>query len=378
MSYIKQKAVTLFAKADIKINGNRDWDIQVHDERFYSRLLFHGSIALGEAYVDGWWDCKDVEQFIYRVLHYRLVNSKTYELQHFGASFLKNTRFIWKKLINPQSIRRAAKDVRYHYNLGNDLFAATLDETMTYTCGYFKDTNDLKQAQIDKMKLVCQKLNLQKGMRVLDIGCGWGSLAKYMADNYEVTVVGLTLSEEQKTFADNQCTNSDVTIELCDYRNHNGKYDRIVSIEMIEHVGAKNLKSFMQKADKNLNEDGLMLLQFDGKSESINWNYSWIEKYVFPGTVTPSMQQIAKSSENLFFLVDWHDFTKDYHLTMNCWHENFLKNWDNIKDNYDERFFRLWKFYLTCAPATALVNTQHLWQIVLQKNNSEKQYERTI
>jgi cyclopropane-fatty-acyl-phospholipid synthase len=375
-NFTKTKAIKMFAKADIKIDGNREWDIQVHDERFYSSLLFHGSVALGETYVNGWWDCKNVEQFIYRVLHYRLVNPRTYELQHFGSSFLKNTRFISKYIINAQSVKRASRDVKYHYNLGNDLFRATLGQSMTYTCGYFKNTKDLDEAQLNKMDLVCKKLHLKKGMTVLDIGCGWGSLAKHMSSKYGVKVVGITLSENQVKYARRHCKGEDVKIVLCDYRDYVGKFDRIVSIEMIEHVGAKNLKEFMHKANANLKEDGLMLLQFDGKAESINWNYSWIEKYIFPGTVTPSLKQITTSAEGLFTLVDLHDFTKDYHLTMNCWHSNFLKNWDDIKDSYDDRFFRLWKFYLTMCPATALANTQHLWQIVLQKNNSEKQYER--
>lgn len=304
------------------------------------------------------------------------VDPKTYELKHLGSSFFRKTRFIWKRLINAQSVKRASRDVKYHYNLGNDLFEATLDKYMNYSCGYFRNTQDLDKAQFDKMERICKKLHLKKGMTVLEIGCGWGGLAKHMADRFDVKVVGLTLSENQKNFAEQYCKGSNVTIELCDYRKYEGSFDRIVSIEMIEHVGAKNLKSFMKQADKNLKKDGLILLQFDGKSESVNWNYLWIEKYVFPGTVTPSLAQIAESSENLFFLVDWEDFTKDYHTTMKHWHNNFVKNWKKIEHNYDERFFKLWEFYLTCCPATALANTQHLWQIVMQKVDSEKQYER--
>ena len=175
MSLIKQKAIELFKKADIEINGSRAWDIQVKDERFYKRLLFHGSIALGECYVDGWWDCKDVEKLIYNILHYRLVDPRTYELNHFGASFFKNTRFIWKRIINSQSVSRSAKDVKYHYNLGNDLFEATLDKYMNYSCGYFKKAKDLDKAQFDKMELICKKLHLKKGMTVLEIGCVYKS-----------------------------------------------------------------------------------------------------------------------------------------------------------------------------------------------------------
>jgi len=376
MSFIKKKAIELFKKADIIVNGNRPWDIQVHNEKFYSRLLFHGTVALGETYVERWWDCEKVDQFIYRILKAKLIDPKTYSFNHFGAPFIDKLRLLAPLFMNPQSKKRAANDVKYHYNLGNDLFEATLDKYMNYSCAYWKNAKTLDEAQKNKMDLVCKKLKLKPGMEILEIGCGWGGLAKYMADKYKVRVTGVTLSEKQHAYAKKYCKDSNVTILLKDYRDIKNRYDRIVSIEMIEHVGPKNLRNYMKVMDKCLIKNGLLLIQFDGKSESINWNYKWIEKYVFPGTVTPSAKQISTAIENYFYILDWHDFTKDYHKTMMEWHKNFKKNWVNIKDNYGDRFFRLWEFYLVCCPGTALSNTQHLWQIVLGKIDSDRGYER--
>ena len=378
MSYIKQKCIDLFKKADIIVNGKRPWDIRVSNDKFYSRLFFHGTIALGESYVDGWWDCKQIDQFIYRVLKFRLVDPKTYNLIHFGSSILNKLRLLSPICSNKQTRKKAANDVKYHYNLGNDLFEATLDKQMNYSCAYWKNAKTLDEAQEAKMDLVCKKLKLKKGMSLLEIGCGWGGFAKFASDKYGVKVTGITLSENQKKYAINHCKNSNVEILLKDYRDISGEYDRVVSIEMFEHVGPKNHKKFMKIMNKCLKPNGLFLLQFDGKSESINWNDSWIEKYLFPGTVTPSAKQVSTAIEDLFFIVDWHDFTKDYHKTMIEWYNNFDKNWNKIKENYDERFYRIWKFYLLCCPATALANTQHLWQIVFAKIDSEIEYKREI
>lgn len=376
MSYIKNKCIELFKNADININGKRPWDIQVHNDKFYSRLFFNGTIALGESYVDGWWDCKEIDQLIYRILKFRLVDPKTYNLVHFGSPIINKLRLLAPIFRNMQTRKKAAHDVKYHYNLGNDLFEATLDKNMNYSSGYWKDAKTLDQAQIDKMDLICKKLKLKKGMSVLEIGCGWGGFAKFASDKYGVKVTGITLSENQRDYAVNHCKGSNVKILLQDYRELSGNYDRVVSIEMFEHVGPKNHRVYMETVNKCLKKDGLFLIQFDGKSESINWNDAWVEKYLFPGTVTPSAKQVSEAIEELFFIVDWEDFTKDYHKTMICWHDNFNKNWDNIKDNYDERFYRLWNFYLLCCPATALANTQHLWQIVFVKVDSEIEYKR--
>ncbi|MDP7467228.1 MAG: cyclopropane fatty acyl phospholipid synthase [Candidatus Woesearchaeota archaeon] len=333
-----------------------------------------GTIALGESYMDGWWDCEAIDQFIYRLLKAKVVDAKTYSLNAFGGRFFETLRMLSPLFTNRQTRRQAAKDVQYHYNLGNDLFEAMLDKRMNYSCGYWKDAKTLDEAQEAKLELVCKKLNLRPGMTVLDIGCGWGGFAKFAAEKYGVKVKGITLSQRQYDYARIYCKNVDVEIEMTDYRDLTGKYDCAVSIEMFEHVGPKNHRAFMNAVEKCLKPDGLFLLQFDGKDESVTRNDRWIEKYVFPNSVTPSPKQVSCATEGLFSIVDWQDFTKDYHTTMLEWYKNFDNHWPKLKQKYDERFYRMWKFYLLCCPATALANTQRLWQIVLIKKNSDEQY----
>ena len=369
MSYLELKGTELFRKADIRVNGSRPWDIQVHNKKFFSRLLKDGSIALGESYVDGWWDCKQIDQFVYRLL-------KNNILSKLHMSFINKAYNLRVKLLNLQSKKKAKKNVSFHYNLGNDLFEATLGKYMSYSCAYWKNAKNLDQAQKNKMDLICKKLKLKKGMNVLDIGYGWGGFAKFAADKYRVKVVGLTLSQDQYLYALTYCRDSNVEIRVEDYRDHKGQYDRVVCIEMMEHVGPKNHRDFMECVHNNLKKDGLFLLQSISTSVSAKRNDPWIDKYIFPGTVPLSAKQITTASEGLFYIADWHDFTEDYHKTMLEWHKNFKKNWKDINQNYDEQFYRLWEFYLLCCPATALAKTYHLWQVVFARTDSDKQYTR--
>ena len=377
MNFIKKKAIEVFKKADIKIDGTRDWDIQVHNEKFYSKLLFHGSIALGEAYVDGWWDCKDIEQFVYRLLRANLINFKTGGLNNLGIPFARKLSLSGPIFRNLQTKKKTREDVGFHYNLGNDLFVAMLGEkTMGYSCAYWKKAKNLDQAQTDKYELACRKLKLKPGMKVLEIGCGWGNFAKYMAVNYKVKVTAIALAKEQIQYAKENNSHKNITFELKDYRDLSGQFDRIVSFEMIEHVGPKNHKTFMKKANSCLNDDGFMLIQAISISETVLKNEPWIDKYLFPGSVPLSAKQFCDASEGLFYVLDWHDFTKDYSKTIKCWLENFDKAWPQLQPKYGDRFYRYWKWYLTCCPATALAMTHHLWQVVFGKVGSDQEYER--
>lgn len=377
MNLIKKKGIELFKKADITINGSRPWDIQIHNENFYSKLLFHGTIALGESYVDGWWDCDNIEQCIYRLLKADLINLKTGNFKNLGVPLAGKLRLIGPILKNLQSKKTAKYNAKFHYNLGNDLFVAILGKkTMNYSCGYWKNAKTLDEAQTNKMDLICRKLKLESGMKILEIGCGWGNFAKFAAKKYNVNVVGITLSDEQLSYAKKHNSHKNVGFLLQDYRDIKGKFDRIVSIEMIEHVGPKNHKKFMKKTNSCLKKDGLMLIQAISISETVLKNDPWIDKYLFPGAVPMSAKQFCNSSEGLFYILDWHDFTKDYHKTINAWLKNFDDNWSELKSNYDDRFYRYWKWYLTCCPATALAMTHHLWQVVFGKVDSDKGYER--
>lgn len=351
---------SLLKETGIKIDGNNPYDIHVRDERFYKRVLAQGSLGLGESYMDGWWDCKKLDEFFHKVLYYGIENSVK-----------KNLPFLFEvlmaKAFNMQSKGKAFQIGEKHYNLGNELFENMLDDRMVYTCGYWKNARTLNKAQEAKLDLVCQKLGLKPGMKILDIGCGWGSFAKYAAEKYKVKVVGVTVSKEQVELGRKLCKGLPVEIRLQDYRDVNEKFDHIVSLGMIEHVGRKNYKTYMEVAHRCLKDDGLFLLHTIGTNESDSSTDRWMNKYIFPNGTLPSIKQLASSIENLFVMEDWHNFGTDYDKTLTEWYKNFEKNWSKIESNYDERFHRMWKYYLlSCAGAFRARKIQ-LWQIVLSK-----------
>ena len=246
---------------------------------------------------------------------------------------------------------------------------------MNYSCAYWRYAQDLDQAQIDKMDLICRKLHLKPGMKVLEIGCGWGGFAKYAAENYEVNVYGITISKEQEQYAKESCKDLDVSFELKDYRELNTQYDRIVSIGMFEHVGYKNYKQYMEVAHRCLKEDGLFLLHTIGRNSSARATEPWINKYIFPNGMTPSAKQISAASESLFVIEDWHSFGQDYDKTLMAWHENFQNNLSKLKDSYDERFQRMWRYYLLMCAGSFRARRNQLWQLVLTKNGIRGGYD---
>ncbi len=359
--YNKLTAKKLLGLADVKINGDRPWDIQVHDERLYQRVLSQGSLGLGESYMDGWWDSKNIDQLTQRVLMADLKDKVK------GIPVL--IIFLKAKLSNLQRKSRAYNIGEAHYDIGNGLYTRMLDKRMNYSCGYWKDAKNLDQAQENKLELICKKLGLEKGMSVLDIGCGWGGFVKYAAEKHGVKAVGITVSKEQVDYAREDCKGLDVKIKLEDYRNLKDKFDRVVSVGMIEHVGYKNYRTFMNVVDNCLKDDGLFLLHTIGGNKSGVIGEPWMHKYIFPDGMLPSPVQISKAIEGLFMIEDWHNFGADYDKTLMAWHANFNKNWPEIKKNpkYDERFFRMWNYYiLTCAGGFRARHNQ-LWQIVLSK-----------
>lgn len=352
----------LLAFAGIEINGSKPWDIQVYNKDFYKRVITEVELGLGESYMDGWWDVKKLDEMIFRIVRNELQNKvkRNYKIALKLAGFY---------LINMQSRRRAFIVGERHYNLGNDLFQNMLDKRMNYSCAYWKDASNLDEAQENKLELICKKLYLQPGMRVLDIGCGWGAFAIYAAEKYGVEVVGITVSKDQVALGREMCKGLPVEIKLQDYRDVNEKFDRIVSVGMIEHVGYKNYREYFQIAHRNLKDDGLFLLHTIGQVRSTKSTDAWTHKYIFPNGMLPSIAQLAKAVENLFVIEDIHNFGADYDKTLMAWYNNFNTNWGKIKDKYGERFYRMWKYFLlSSAGAFRARNKNQLWQIVLSKN----------
>ncbi len=361
----KELVEEMFSRAGVAINGPNPWDIQIGEERFYARLLRDKSLGLGEAYMEGLWSCEQVDEFIYRILKADLdeeiKNSLKFLLLYFAA-----------RIFNPQSRSRSRRVAERHYNLGNDLFMSFLDPYNQYSCAYFNGTEDLAQAQIKKLDLICKKIDLQAHDHVLDIGCGWGGFAKFAAEHYGCTVTGITIAKEQVRYAEEFCKNLPVRILQCEYRDLQGKFDKVVSIGMFEHVGQKNYRTFMSTVERCLQDGGIFLLQTIGGNISETRCEPWISKYIFPNSMLPSVAQIGKAAEGIFVMEDWHNLGPHYDQTLMAWQENFQKAWGRLHKKYDEPFKRMWEYYLlSCAGAFRARKVQ-LWQIVLTKDGTKQ------
>ena len=364
----KQTIQDIFDLADVRINGNRPWDIQVQNLSFYERVLAGGSLALGETYMDGWWDCEALDQFFYKIMDARL-----------DKKVKKSKQVLWAilkaKITNAQSRSKAYEIGKRHYDIGNDIFSIMLDNGMNYSCGYWNKAGTLDKAQEAKLDLICRKMGLKPGMKVLDIGCGWGGFAKYAAEKYDVRVLGITVSREQTEFARKFCKGLPVEIELQDYRKLKKEFDRIISIGMFEHVGPRNYRTYMKVVHRCLTSDGLFLLHTIAGNSSVSSTDPWINKYIFPNSILPSPKQITSAAEGVFVLEDWHSFGQYYDKTLMTWYGNFTKNWDKIKDTYDQRFYRMWTYYLLSCAGSFRSRRNQLWQIVFSKKGIQGGYQ---
>lgn len=358
----------LLEAADIKINGNRPFDVQIHDDRVYKRFLQDRELGAGEAYMEGWWSAKQLDETVARLLSTDF-RKKLPVTPVLIKSALKGV------LVNRQKLNKAYKNASAHYGIGNDLYSLMLDERMVYSCGFWENAKTLDEAQAAKLDRVCQKLHLKKGMTVLDIGCGWGGFAKYAAENYGVKVTGISPAKEQVDLAKQRTKGLNVTIRQEDYREVTGKYDRVVSIGMLEHVGAKNHRRFFNKCRRLLKDDGLALHHTIGNLRSVKFSDPWIDKYIFPGGLIPSLQQISEAIRGKLIIEDVENFGPYYDKTLMAWHKNFVKNYPKIKNRYDERFYRMWEYYLlTCAGAFRARKLQ-LWQIVMRPAGRSEVYK---
>ncbi len=341
----------LLALADIHINGARPWDIQVHDQRFFGRVLASGTLGFGESYMDGWWDCDALDEMCCRAIRAGLENRFAFRLPNVLA-------LLTALLANQQTSRRSRKVGRVHYDLSNDFFEVILDPNMQYSCALFAEGDDLASAQLRKLDWICERLRLRPGLRLLDIGCGWGGLARYAARHFGCQVVGMTISREQFQYAQRWCRGLDVEIQLRDYREVTEQFDRVVSVGMVEHVGYKNYRTYMRAVARSLGEDGLFLCQ------AICGNFSrfhvdpWIKRYIFPNSMLP--------------VEDIKNIGPNYDPTLLAWEENFRRAWPQFADRYGERFRRMWRFYLLSCAGAFRARSLQVFSILFSKQDTAK------
>ncbi|MEH0872240.1 cyclopropane fatty acyl phospholipid synthase [Serratia liquefaciens] len=347
----------LLSSADVAINGNRACDIKVHNPALFKRILQEGSLGFGESYMDGWWDCERLDVLFTRILQAGVDERLPKNLSDIA-------RIAYARLFNRQSRKRAWQVGKEHYDIGNDLFRAMPDPYMQYSCGYWKDADTLEQAQQAKLKMICEKLQLKPGMSLLDIGCGWGGLAQYAAENYGVSVYGVTISAEQQKLAQERCQGLDVEIQLQDYRDLDRQFDRIVSVGMFEHVGPKNYDTYFRVAARNLKPDGLFLLHTIGANQTNLHVDAWVDKYIFPNGCLPSVRHISEASEGRFVMEDWHNIGADYDRTLMAWYENFKRAWPQLAEEYSERFERMFTYYLNACAGAFRARDIQLWQVL--------------
>lgn len=355
------------ASAGITLDGPSPCDPHINDTRVFSKVLRQGSLGLGEAYMDGWWDCGALDECVAKALRAGI---------NPGNGITGLWQAIKARLVNMQSRHRAGIVGEQHYDLGNDLFERMLDCRLTYTCGYWRGATSLDEAQRQKHDLVCRKLGLAEGDRVLDIGCGWGSFARYAAANYGARVTGITISRQQARDAAERCKGLPVDIRLQDYRDINDKFDHVVSLGMFEHVGPRNYHTYMRAVHRLLDDHGLFVLHTIGSNSSSGGSDPWLEKYIFPNGVLPSIAQVGAAIDGLFVMEDWHNFGDDYDRTLMNWYANFSASWPDIASRYGPRFYRMWRYYLLTCAGSFRARKNQLWQIVLSKSGVPGGYSR--
>ncbi|HTX49621.1 MAG TPA: cyclopropane fatty acyl phospholipid synthase [Caulobacteraceae bacterium] len=339
----KDQLRALLAKADVEVNGARPWDLQVHNEDLFTRVMAEGTLGFGEAYMDGWWDCDALDALFYRLVR-----------DDIGAELKMTPELFWlalrSRIQNLQSRRRAFEVARVHYDLDVDVFEATFDRRLTGSCAYWRNANDLDQAQNAKLDLICRKIGLKRGQSVLDIGCGWGAFMGFAAEVYGANCVGVTVSREQVDYAKRRYAHLPVAPKLLDYRAFTGQADHVVSMGMFEHVGHKNYRTYFETARRALRGGGIFLLHTIFQRERSPRIEPWLNKYIFPNGVLPTVGQIGKAVEGLFVVEDLENFGAYYDRTLMAWRANFTTHWPAMAAKYGERFCRMWDYYLaSCA-----------------------------
>jgi len=350
--------------AGITLNGDKPYDMRIHNEEAYRRILRDGSIGLGETYMEGWWDCDRLDEFAYYMTKADV-----------GGKFKYNLKFKLKallpRLFNMQTLRLSRRVSDQHYDIDNELYEYMLGPTMSYTCAYWKNAKTLDEAQLNKLDLECRKLYLKPGETVLDLGCGWGGFSLYAAKHYDVKIVAVNIAKNNIDYLN--ANKGDLPIEtyVCDYRNvdkynpRKKKFDKVLAVGMLPHVGYKNHRMLFEVMRGNLKDEGLAFIHSVGSNITMHRADPWTDKYIFPNGVAPSIRQIGTALERLFIMEDWHNYSRDYDYTLSAWHDNLSKHWELLSERYDKKFYLMWKYFLLFCAGMYRARGLQLWEFVL-------------
>jgi cyclopropane-fatty-acyl-phospholipid synthase len=366
----REIVLDLLEQSGVELEGSGPADLQVYDERFYERVVRDRELGLGESYQEGWWGAERLDELLVKVLEANL-RAKVKPGRRLLAASLQS------RLLNRQTLSKAARNASAHYDIGNDLYERMLDKRMIYSCAYWNGAHELDAAQEAKLDLICTKLGLEPGMRLLDIGCGWGGLAQFAAERYGAKVTGISPALQQVVVARRRCAGLDVDIRQIDFRQIKGTYDRIVSVGMLEHVGPKNFAAFFDANDRLLTDEGLALHHTIGSNTSRTHTDPWFDRYIFPGGVVPSLEQLSRATRGNWAIEDVHNFGPDYDRTLMAWHANIEAAWDEVP-GYDERFRRTWRYYLLSSAAAFRTRELQLWQIVFTRSRRSSPVYRAV
>jgi cyclopropane-fatty-acyl-phospholipid synthase len=370
MSTLAKNIVTnLLSQAGITINGNAPWDIQVNRDHFYRGAL-RGSLGFGESYMKRDWDVESLDALFRRIIRMDIVHSPLVTLNRLYLD-------IKSRLTNLQTRIGSLAIAEHHYDLDHRLYELFLGPYNQYTCCFFNKAQSLEDAEVEKLEMICNKLDLSEGDRVLDIGCGWGGFAKYAAETRGCRVTGISISKEQIAYAREYVAGLPVDIVECDYRDlpsrfDAGHFDKAVIIGMIEHVGYKNYRKLVRIVHRALKDDGVFLLHTIGNSRRTTVADPWMEKYIFRNSMVPAMSQLANAFEGLFVVQDWENYGHYYAPTLAAWQQNFEANWPQIEAieterRFDEKFRRMFNYYFLSCKAGFETEHINLWHIVMSK-----------
>ena len=373
--FIKDGFILIDAEAKQYIIGSpknkNPIKIKLLDKKLHYKLLFRPDLYFGEAYSDGTIIVENGS--LTDFLDLALMNIGRRELNFF-SKLLNKFGGTYRYFTNFNFIKKSKMNVLHHYDLSDDLYDLFLDPKKQYSCAYFKDVNDsLEIAQNNKIQHIIKKLNIKPNQKVLDIGCGWGSLAIDIVKSIECKMTGITLSENQLNYCVNRAKElnleNQINFKLMDYRQINEKFDRIVSIGMFEHVGRKFYNNYFKKIERLLSKDGISLIHTIGSVNPPSDPHPWITKYIFPGGYTPSLSEVMAPIEKAGLIVSDIEVLKmHYSHTLRHWKENCIENKEKIIQMFDERFFRMWEFYLTSCESAFKWGDQVVYQLQLTKN----------